>query len=145
MQTIWVLTADNAKAVIYTSKGGKSALSEHKRFNHPESRLHDRELTSDLPGRAFDSAGQGRHVMDQPLDPKKHEAILFAKELNDFLHHACSTGACSKLYVTAAPSFLGMLREHYSKPVQKALAQELNLDLAAFDAEDVRSRFPEFL
>jgi len=145
MQTIWILTADNAEAVIYASNGGKAPLSEHKRFSHPASRLHDRELTSDLPGRAYDSSGQGRHAMEQQLDPKKHESLLFAKELSDFLHHACTTGSCDKLYVAAAPAFLGVLREHYSKPVQAALAEELDLNLVSHSAEEMRSHFPEYL
>jgi protein required for attachment to host cells len=131
--------------VIYTSKGGKAPLSEHKRFSHPSSRLHDRELTTDLPGRAYDSSGQGQHAMEQPLDPKKHEALLFAKELSDFLHHACTTGSCDKLYVAAAPAFLGILREHYSKPVQTALAKELDLNMVSQAIEATRSHLPEYL
>jgi len=145
MQTTWILTADNAEAVIYTSSGGKNDLSEHKRFSHTASRLHDRELTSDLPGRAYDSSGQGRHAMEQQLDPKKHEAMLFAKDLADFLHHACTTGSCDKLYVAAAPAFLGILREHYSKPVKAALVQELDANLVSQSAADMRSHFPEYL
>ncbi|MDX8408092.1 MAG: host attachment protein [Mariprofundaceae bacterium] len=145
MQRIWILTADNAEAVIYSSNGGRSDLIEHKRFTHPQSRLHDRDLTSDLPGRTYDSAGHGRHAMEQPLDPKKHEAATFAKQLADYLHHACSDGSCNKLYIAASPAFLGLLREHYSKPVQQVLAQELDCNLVAQPADSVRSHFPEYL
>jgi len=145
MKRIWILTADNAEAVIYQSNGGKSDLIEHKRFTHPQSRQHDRELTSDLPGRTYDSAGHGRHAMEQPLDPKKHEAATFAKELADYLHQACSTGACDKLYIAAAPAFLGLLREHYSKPVQQVLAEELDRNLISQAADAVRSHFQEYI
>jgi len=145
MQTIWILAAGNAEATIYQSSGGKSELSEHKHFEHPQGRMHDRELTSDLPGRTYDSSGEGRHAMEQPLDPKKHEAMTFAKQLADYLHHACSTGACSKLYVTASPAFLGILREQYSKPVQDALAMDLNNNLVGLTAGEVRGHFPEYL
>jgi protein required for attachment to host cells len=145
MQTIWILAAGNAEAVIYASTGGKNDLCEHKRFEHPNARLHDRDLTSDLPGRTYDSSGQGRHAMEQALDPKKNEGITFAKELADFLHHACSTGACSKLYVAAAPAFLGILRELYSTPVEKALVLELNSNLVPLKTDEVRAHFPEYL
>jgi len=145
MQTIWILAAGNAEATLYKSSGGKGDLSEHKRFEHPRGRMHDRDLASDQPGRAFDSSGEGRHAMEQSVDPKKHESITFAKQLGDYLHHACTTGACSKLYVSASPAFLGILREHYSKPVQEALALELNSNLVPLTAEEVRSHFPEYL
>lgn len=145
MQNIWILTAGNAGAIIYTSKGGKGELSEHKRFKHPEGRLHDRELTSDLPGRVYDSSGEGRHAMEQSVDPKKQQSIAFAKELADCLHQACNAGECSKLYVAAPPAFLGVLRGHYSKPVQQALAMELNSNLVGLGVDEVRGHFPEYL
>lgn len=145
METIWVLSAGSAEAVVYKSKGGKGGLNEHKRFENDEARLSDSELTSDSPGRAYDSAGHGRHIMEQPTDPKKYEADLFAKELADYLEQACNTGECDKLYIIAAPAFLGMLREHYCKAVHDSIAEELDLNLSNFAAEDVRSRLPEYL
>ncbi len=145
MKTIWILAAGSAETIIYKSSGGKDSLCEHKRFDHPEARLHDRDLTSDLPGRAYDTSGQGRHAMEQALDPKKHEDISFAKQLADYLHHACSTGTRTRLYVAAAPAFLGILREHYSKPVKEALAGEVNNNLVPLKADEVRAHFPEYL
>jgi len=145
MQTIWILTAGNAEAIIYKSSGGKGDLSEHHRFEHPRGRLHDRELSSDLPGRTYDSSGEGRHAMEQEMDPKKHESVVFAKHLTDYLHHACTTGTCSKLYIAAAPAFLGIIREHYSKPVQEAVAMEVNNNLVPMGADEVRAYFPEYL
>ena len=145
MDTIWVLSAASADAVVYKSKGGKDGLHEHKRFEHAQARLHDRELTTDLPGRAYDSAGHGRHAMEQPTDPKRHEADAFARELADYLEHGCTAGACEKLYIVAPPAFLGLLRKHYSKPVQQCLAQEVDLNLSNIDARDIRSRLPEYL
>lgn len=145
MKSIWILAAGNAGAIIYTSQGGKGELSEHRRFEHPEGRLHDRELTSDLPGRAYDSSGEGRHAMEQTVDPKKQQSIAFAKELADCLHQACDAGECGKLYVAAPPAFLGLLREGYSKPVQEALTLELNSNLVGLSADELRGRLPEYL
>ncbi len=83
--------------------------------------------------------------MEQPLDPKKHEAAIFARELADVLHHGCSTGTCDRLYIAAAPAFLGLLRKHYSKPVQQMLVQEINSNLVALPPDAVRRHLPEFL
>ena len=145
MQSTWILAAGKAEAVIYTSRGGKNGLAEHRRFEHPEGRMHDRELTSDLPGRAYDSSGQGRHAMEQAVDPKTHSAIGFAKELAEQLHRACDAGECRKLYIAAPPAFLGLLREKYSKPVQDALALELNNNLVGLNADEVRGHLPEYI
>ena len=145
MQTTWVLAADAAGGVIYTTSGGRAELVEHQHFAHPQSRLHDRELTTDLPGRAFDSAGQGRHAMEQQVDPKKHEAERFAGELAEYLHRACSAGECEKLYIVAPPTFLGMLRERYSKPVAQALKMEMDNHLVARKPDELRKRLPEYL
>lgn len=145
MQTIWILVAGNAEAIIYKSSGGKDSLSEHKRFAHPRGRLHDRELSSDLPGRAYDSSGEGRHAMQQEIGPKEHESVMFAKQLTDYLHHACTTGACNRLYIGASPAFLGTLRELFSKPVQQAVAMEVNNHLVPMAVDELRAYFPEYL
>lgn len=145
MESIWVMAAGNAGATIYTSRGGKAELSELRHFEHPEGRLHDRELTSDLPGRAYDSSGEGRHAMEQTVDPKRQQSIVFARKLAEALHRACSAGECGKLYIAAPPTFLGVLREHYSKPVQDVLAMEVNNNLVGLTADEVRGHFPEYL
>ncbi len=145
MQTTWILTADAAEGIIYKTSGGKGELIEHMRFEHPQSRLRDRELTTDLPGRAYDSAGHGRHAMEQTVDPKRHEAETFAGELTEYLHRACNSGACERLYIAAPPAFLGMLRERYSKPVRQALKQELDNHLLAKEPRELRRHLPEYL
>ena len=79
---------------------------------HPESRQHEQELTSDLPGRAFDSGGQGRHAMGTEISPKEQEAITFAKMVSDYLETARVQHSYEKLVLVAAPTFLGLLRKN---------------------------------
>ncbi len=141
----WVLVANRSEAVLYGAEGRKGVLTELRRFTHAEARAHDRDLTSDLPGRAFDSNGSGRHKMEPTTDPKRHEALVFARELAEVLRAGRQAGEYERLYVVAPPAFLGMLREHYDKGIEQALAGEIDSDLVALRPEEVRKRLPDFL
>lgn len=142
---IWVLVANSSRAIIYQAKTPAAPLEELHTFTHEASRMHVRDLTSDLPGRAFDSGGEGRHIMEPPVDPKQEEAIRFAKEISDFLGKSLHTQHFSTLFVAAAPAFLGLLRDHFPAPLQKSIGQQLNKDLTDTAPADIRAKFPQFL
>jgi len=144
-RSIWVLAANSSKAFIYQAKTPAAPLEELHSFDHEPSRMHVRDLTSDLPGRAYDSSGEGRHIMEQPVDPKREEAIRFAKQLADFLNKSLQTQQFSTLFVAAAPAFLGLLRDHFPTPLQKSIQQEMNKDLTDTSPADIRAKFPQFL
>jgi len=69
MKLTWILVADSTRARIFTADTPSSPLEEIEDFSHTEGRLHDREITSDLPGK-IKSAGAGGHTFEQPTDPK---------------------------------------------------------------------------
>ena len=69
MKSTWIVVAESARARIFTMSGIGGKLQEITDLSHPESRLHDTELSSDLPGRTFDIQGQGRHGMEPATDP----------------------------------------------------------------------------
>ncbi len=73
MKSTCILVADNSRARIFTAETPSSPLEEIEDFAHSEGRLHDREMTTDLPGK-IKGAGAGGHTFEQPTDPKKHEA-----------------------------------------------------------------------
>ena len=50
-----------------------------------------------------------------------------------------------KLYVVAAPAFLGMLRHHHSAALRPLIAAEIDKNLAAHDPATIRKALPEFL
>ena len=63
MSELWVLVADQSRARFFTVADSRSALQDMGELVHPEARDREQTLTSDRPGRAFDSKGQGRHAM----------------------------------------------------------------------------------
>ncbi len=142
---VWVVVADGAKARILVGKTGRGAFEKEEVQINPEARKHGRDLVTDAPGRVFDSAGQGRHGMEPPTDPKDAVEESFARELAERLHQGALEDAYEKLYVIATPVFLGYLRKHYTDAIRQRLAGEIDKDLTAQDAEAIRAALPEIL
>lgn len=132
----WVLIADGAKARLarHESTGG-GALIPVRDFdgaNQP-----GRDLTSDRPGRTFDSAGEGRHAMQPTTDPKRYEKRRFAHELAGFLDAAAKRGDFDQLILVAPPQALGDLRDELPKAVIGMLVGELAKDLTNTPLHDL--------
>lgn len=138
MANMCILVAESARARLFASDGRRSSLSEVEDLTHSESRLQASELTSDLPGRVFDSAGQGRHAMEEAVDPKRREAEAFAKLLADRLESSRRAGEFERLVLVAAPRFLGMLRGNLSDPTRDCIAREVSKNLVREDIETIR-------
>ena len=47
----WVLVADSSRGRIFSAETPTSALKEIESISHPEGRLHDQLMVSDLPGK----------------------------------------------------------------------------------------------
>ncbi len=144
MTTAWVLVANSSRAQLFSLPKPRVGLQLLQTFDNADSRLHERELTSDLPGRAFDSHGMGRHVMEQAVEPKRQAAIAFAKQIVDHLETGRKNGKFSRLYVMAAPGFLGLLRKAYTPALAAMLAAEIDKDLTQLPPEEIRSHLPRF-
>lgn len=145
MAISWILAADSSHAQILRADNRVGPLVPLEELDHPESRKKDSELYADAPGRAFDSAGQGRHAMENEVDAKKEESIRFARMLCDKLRQAANDKAFDKLYILAAPAFLGELRECLDDQVKSKVAGEVAKDVARMSAEEIRARLPDFL
>ncbi|MBF8269744.1 MAG: hypothetical protein HW386_1453 [Gammaproteobacteria bacterium] len=113
-------------------------LTEIKDMVHPESRAHTHELTSDLPGRSFDSHGQSRHAMVDPLDVKEHQALIFAEQLAGYINAECRNNNLERLYIAAAPHFLGQLRKKLDATAKHHIVRQLNKNLVTMDEATIR-------
>lgn len=143
--SIWILAADSSRARIFAAEGAKSSLREVVDLVHPQGRWHERDFASDEPGTSFDRAGQGQHSMGQQVEPKKEEAVRFANEVCSRLDVGRQSGEFAKLYVIAAPGFLGLLRAAMNDATRKLVAAELDKNLATHRVEDIRAHLPERL
>jgi protein required for attachment to host cells len=144
MKLTWILIADSTRARIFTADTPSSPLEEIEDFSHNEGRLHDREMTSDLPGK-IKSAGAGGHTFEQPTDPKKHEADTFAQRVVHYLEDAHNANRFEQLLIVAAPAFLGLLRSHLPEQIKKQVRFELDKDITMQSIAEIRQHLPEYL
>ncbi len=144
MKLTWILVADSTRARIFTADTPSSELQEIEGLTHNEGRLHDRELTTDLPGRIKSSDGSG-HALEQPTDPKKHEADNFAHQLAQHLETAHNANQFKRLLIVANPTFLGLLRNCLSEQIKKQICFELDKNFTLESPAEIRKHLPEFL
>lgn len=145
MKSFWIVVAESARARIFAVSGTGGKLSEIADLSHPESRLHASDLSSDLPGRTFDSRGQGRHRMEQPTDLKTQEAQAFAAEIIRYLDHGRGEGAFDALVLAASPTFLGLLRSKLSKATRNTIVGEINKNLVEADQKTLEQQVSAFI
>lgn len=145
MQKTWVLVADTTRARVFEVDKPMGPLQERETLVHVQGRLHEQELTSDRrPGRNAGGNG-GAHSLGHEDDPKKQEGIRFAKQLGGYLEDAHNSHQFDKLYIVAAPSFLGDLRQNLGKSVQQAVTETVAKNVTRMEPVTIREHLPERL
>jgi protein required for attachment to host cells len=145
MKSTWVLVADSSRARIFLTANTRGPLREIETLTHPASRLHEQQLTTDLPGRTFDSFGQGRHSKDMEIDPKQHEALIFVKQIADRLDRAREERQLEQLIIVAAPALLGMIRKQLSSTTAALVTLEMDKNITLLDVKEIRQHLPHEL
>jgi protein required for attachment to host cells len=145
MTRIWILAANSGNATLFTADSPTGSLTELETFDNPNVRAKQMELTSDRPGRSFDSHGEGRHAMAVETSPKEHEQTRFAKLIVDRLEQGRIENAFERLIVAAAPGFLGQLRANYTAPLIELLSLEIDKDYTELPPKELRTRLPDRL
>ena len=144
MKPIYVVVADNVHARIFTVKTLSSPLEEIETLTHLEGRLHDREMTSDFPGKIKGNGKMG-HAFEQRTDPKQNESDKFARQIANYLEDAHNTNKFNQLLLIAEPSFLGLLRKNFSQPIRKLVALELDKNITIHSIGDIRRYLVSYL
>jgi protein required for attachment to host cells len=145
MSMAWIVVADAARARIFSSGQNVATLKEIETLAHPEGRIHEQKLTSDLPGKRHDGSVSGHHAVGDEVEPKHQEAINFAKSIAAHLDKARAENKFSKLIFIAAPAMLGLLRDSITKETQKLLIEEIDKDLTQHSEEDIKGHLPEHI
>jgi len=145
MKPSMIVVADSVRARFFTADSAHSPLVEVATMAHPEGRLHDRDLTSDLPGKDTGGKSSGGHAYQSRTDPKKHELAEFAKRVAGQLDESLHANKLFNVVLVAEPAFLGELRAHLSADSKQRIAFELDKNLTHHTPEDIRLHLPEFL
>lgn len=145
MKSTYVLVADSTHARLFSAESPSSPLHELETMNNPEGRLHDRDITSDLPGKIKGSAGAGGHAYDDETDPKQYLAVNFARRIAKYLEEGRNSRHFEQLLVVSAPAFLGELRSQFSSQLSKLVCFELAKNLTTHSNEEIRRHLPQYL
>lgn len=140
----WILAADNSRARIFAADKAAGPLHEIHTLAFPEGRLHEGDLTTDGGGRGHDAMA-GAHGIGVEDVHRQENAERFAGLLCNKLEAARGKGEFSKLYIVAAPSFLGLLRKHQSSSLRNLIAEEVDKNLTTQTPEAIRKSLPDFL
>ena len=144
MSKHWVMVADKSKARIFTIADPRGALLDEVVLEHPQAREREQTLTSDRPGRSYDSKGQGRHAMGTSVEPDQQETIRFARQIAEHVQAAHNEGRCDRLLLVAGPPLLGLLREPLNT-LTGLRVSEIEKNLGQYDAREIRKHLPERL
>jgi len=139
----WVVVADAARARVFDVDGKTKAIAEVMDMSHPASLQHASEMASDAPGMSSVKGMPSKFGMEEIVSPKEEEAIRFAKQVAEALQAGLAD--YERLYLIAAPHFLGLLRKDLDKAVQAKVVKEIDKDLTKHTLEDICTHFPELL
>ena len=143
--SILIVVADASRARFMTAETRKGPLIESSDFVHNASRQREQQLTSDAKGTGKDATGYGNHSMGHENESHKLHKESFARELSAEIDKVLQTGETGRIYILAAPVFLGMLRKFLSKQAMKIIAGEVQKDLVSHRIEEIRSHLPILL
>ncbi len=134
----WIIVANSTHARIFRLENLQ--LIELDALIHPEGRIHEKDLIADKPG--VTRGGPGTYGMEQQKSPKKIEAVNFAKLVADSLDSARAKGQIDRLFVAAAPSFLGLLRQEMTQLLTNMVDVEVAKDITGLKPEEILGYFP---
>ncbi len=140
MKQTYVLVADATRARVFITDRPQGPLHEIEDMVHPEGRLHARELTSDSPGRTYDSVGQGRHSLVEPTNQKHIEIQAFAHRIAKYFQELHAREPTIDVILVAAPALLGLLRKQFDKTPMKAVDREVDKNLTHMSAAEISKR-----
>ncbi|MDP4822707.1 MAG: host attachment protein [Aestuariivirgaceae bacterium] len=125
---IWVITADGAHARFFVKQGRQMTEITEARMDEPHPRA--RELGTDKPGRAFESASPARSAMGH-VDLHQEAEDNFAREVAGVLTQGAKQ--YDHMLLIAAPRTLGIMRPHLQH--LESVLDEIPKDLTHLDAK----------
>jgi protein required for attachment to host cells len=130
MQATWVVVADAGRARVLELHESNH-LAEIEDFVNPAERNRNADIDTDSHGRFY---GKGEreegHTAEPSVQPKEHEAELFAISLAEYLNDARNQNKYDRLQLIAAPAFLGLMRNKLDSNVVDLVESELPKDLS---------------
>jgi protein required for attachment to host cells len=144
MRKVWVVVANRVNASIYVSEKG-TAFSLHHSLNHPQGYLQEHELVSDKKGKEANQNLYGTSTFEEKTTATDKEALLFAKEIANYLEENYYAQKFERLYIVAPSPFGSILKKALSGPIAKTIYSEIPKNLIHLDAKELREYLPPVL
>lgn len=140
MSKTWIIVAESSRARWFSVETRHTPLVEIEDMLNPSSKLHESELTADLPGRTVGSGGS-KHALEAETSPKEVAALAFAKEIADRIEHARTQNQVENILLACPPKFLGLLRNQLTEQSQKLVSISVDKNLVEMDESEIRGHF----
>jgi protein required for attachment to host cells len=125
----WILVADGKRARILSNDGPGRGLASVAGGERSIELKPTREMVSDKPGRAFESATSAHHAVEPKIDWHRFEKTKFARGMARLLDEAGAKGKYDRLVLVAPPRTLGDLRAALAEPTRARVEAEIDKDL----------------
>lgn len=130
MSRLRIVVADQAEAVFYELAPGVH-LREVARFEDAAAHGHERDFSSDRPGRTHAPMGEGlRHSFGPEPHARRDAAVRFARAIARVLEEARLRDEWDDLVLFAGERFLGTLRRELPPLSAERVVQAVAKDLA---------------
>jgi protein required for attachment to host cells len=132
----WVVVCDGAKALVFENVGDEKFPNLKARDVRIQADAKTSDIGTDRPGRSFSSVGHGRSAVEQTdWHDQAEEAFLTA--LAGSLAAAAQAGETKSMVIVAAPRALGVLRQHYTPALKKAVVAEIHKDYVKLPVHEI--------
>lgn len=140
MKPIWILVADSSTARLFTTEHSASDLIEINTLNHSEAQLNEQDLVTDSAGK-----GSGNHAYTPEVSAKEQSEMHFAKRVVKHLCDELNQNKFERLFIVAAPAFLGSLRNTLTSRMEKHVAFSLGKNIVTLTPAEIRGHLPHSL
>jgi protein required for attachment to host cells len=141
MSTTWILSANRSTATIYQSQGTGQAWTLVKTLDHPEGKLKNSDMASDVGGRNNTASGQGsRPAVEWSTSPHEADLTRFTRVIEKELSSGRTHQKYDRLVIVALPEFVGKLRECLDKKVQETILQTIAKDYTGLSPKEMREK-----
>ena len=131
MAITWLLCANRSRARLLEVRHGEDAPVEIADFANPAGRAHERDLRADGSSGFYGKGGHATaHGTPHDQGIGEHEVHRFVIDLGEYLERAFGEKRFDQLWISAAPEFLGELRNQLGKGVRKAVELEIDKDVS---------------
>ncbi|HSX52235.1 MAG TPA: host attachment protein [Cellvibrio sp.] len=141
----WIVTANSGCASVYLQKSPSAPLEPLTQMRNAEASSVTSETESDKLGQH--AASNSRHGVGAPTQPSgyepnqtpaQHHAEVFARRLVDFLKKGYNANSFEKLYLFAAPEFLGVLRHLLDSNLNSLIVLQVDKDYTKVTTAQLR-------